>query len=396
MESGADELRKSELSDSIECLNAAVAVQLPKMLGHTMKIIIDNFNILLRNGHRVPLEHEVLGTRVHAVELSEADKDDSYFVAISLQNTDGEWVLANAMFSKCGAMHAPEDSPASLLLLEHWPQCVFCNKFWRMMKAVADPVSRKQFVKWMMAFLATIEPLAEVNFKNKKFWKLVATVQRAVSGILGMVSPTFGLSSLANVRYVSPLSKEMGKGYFDLADDLPKIGRALISNISKDEVGFWSQARCDFEQYIGPMMMIEEEYSRLAKTMKQVLADVETESGQELRPGFLRDISHGLNDTMILVTQNVSVVRDGAFDEFREVCLKVCQSVFSLAVQHGPNYAAAGEIMKCLKAFLPAIPDATSFQTSVTDCSLEWSGSALSRSFEELRVFCLAVWFATP
>ena len=90
VESGADELRKSELSDSIECLNAAVAVQLPKMLAHTMKIIIDNFNILLRNGHRVPLEHEVLGTRVHAVELSEADKDDSYFVAISLQNTDGQ------------------------------------------------------------------------------------------------------------------------------------------------------------------------------------------------------------------------------------------------------------------------------------------------------------------
>ena len=178
------------------------------------------------------------------------------------------------------------------------------------MKAVADPVGRKQFITWMRAFLATIEPLAEVNFNNKKFWKVVVTVQRAVSGILGMASPTFAMSSLANVRYVSPLSKDMGKGFFDLADDLPKIGRALISNISKDEVGFWSQARCDFEQYIGPMMMIEEEYNRLSKTMKQVLADVETESGQELRPGFLADIRDGLHKTMILVTQNVSVVRD--------------------------------------------------------------------------------------
>ena len=120
MESGADELRKPELSDSIECLNAVVAVQLSKILGHTMKILIDNLNILLRNCHRAFLEHEVLATRVRVVEFSEADKDDSYFVAIALQHgTDGEWALADAMFSTCGAMYAREDSPASLLLLEH-------------------------------------------------------------------------------------------------------------------------------------------------------------------------------------------------------------------------------------------------------------------------------------
>ena len=112
-ESGADELRKSDLSDSIGCLNAAVAVQLSKILGHTMKILIDHFNILLRNGHRVPLEHEVLVTRVRVVELSDADKDVSYFAAITLQHsTDGEWALADAMFSKCGAMHAT--SPRAL------------------------------------------------------------------------------------------------------------------------------------------------------------------------------------------------------------------------------------------------------------------------------------------
>ena len=69
VESGADELRRSELSDSLECPNAAVTVQVSNIFSHTMKIFIDDFNILLRNGHRVPLEHEVLATRVGVVEL---------------------------------------------------------------------------------------------------------------------------------------------------------------------------------------------------------------------------------------------------------------------------------------------------------------------------------------
>ena len=287
----------------------------------------------------------------------------------------------------CAALRAAEETEAAQLLVEHWAACVFCNKFFRLFKAAAvDPVSRQEFIRTLKAVVKLASDVKQENIANSNLWKTIIAAKRVCWGLLGMCNPTFGNGSLADVRYVAPSSKHMGKNYLSLVDDLPKLGRALLSITSKDENDFWGKSRDEFEYYIGPMLMLEEEYLGLAREVDQMVAHLDAESALQLQLVFVQLFKNIFSRIESFITANEEgvAVRPGGYNEIRDKCSELCRSVFSNAVALGASHSGAVECVGIIKNFLPVIPNCTSLQTAVTDTSLEWSGTALSRSFLEL------------
>ena len=260
---GRDELVFGQVCDTLGCIAAAENISTLKIPTLHHKVIVENWEVLSKEGHKLPMVHLIITCKVYSTEQSETEVEE-WAYAVSLGNAPGAFLVIRPNFGDTGVLAMDVTSHESRLFQELWPQSVWNNSFWKLLGHIDADYSRPKFIKMAVAFAKSmkVDSMPEVC-AHPPIQALVYSVAQAFRGLHGLVNPRPGVAFLEDVMFVMPVNASSN----DLIKNVPKLGRALISLLRKDRAAFWTCSLNEFRQTIG-----------LAEQCKQLHDEMEPEA----------------------------------------------------------------------------------------------------------------------
>ena len=148
---GRDELVFGQVCDTLDCIAAAEKISTLKITTLHHPIIVGNWQILTKEGHKLPMVHLIITCKVYSTEQSETDVEE-WAYAVSLGNAPGAFSVIRPNFGDTGVLAMDVTSHESRLFQEVWPQSVWNNSFWKLLGHIDADDSRPKFIKMAVAF----------------------------------------------------------------------------------------------------------------------------------------------------------------------------------------------------------------------------------------------------
>ena len=378
-----DMLKLTELIDTRECVNAATALQIPKITSHPFDFIVKTVRLLLVHNHELLAEHEIVISYVQANEYALAGKDDEYdnVIALEADAQEGPWSVEDGMtcFRRTQAVKSGSEAPEELvnLLIENWLRAVLGNDFWKLLgNAHHDPAARVLFSVTLLRYQRICDGASDQV--PPLLLKVVRALSQTLRGLRGLLDPSVGVgATLDDVRYVCSKTA--------IQEDIPKMGRAIRSAIVKDSSGFWQAARSDFEASVGPMMMISNKFNDVLEQVTLVLQKLKDGPDDGAWDQLIRQSCSGLDLTRKLILDQEGSQRKHAFDTLRRAASELCQKISQDLPAKSSSQAAADALPKVL-AYLNAVGGKSDgrVKRTLSDLCLEWSQAESNATFNAL------------
>ena len=369
-----DDLKISEMTDSIACVEAAKALQLDRVMGSQFVLLQDKVRTLQDEGHDIVQPSMVAITVVYVGEIL----DDSllkkrcdttlkkWSQCMKPCGDGGSWSVECPCFALTKAEHC-EDG----LLQQHWPQSVFGAVFWRLMANVGQGPQKELMVVWCEHFVVEMRDVQS----SIKFQLTFDTVVSVVKAIWQLLNPEPGIATIDDVQLIFPVNATTSP----LVQHLPKIGRALVAAFRKDPCNVWKDAHTRYQECVGPLEAAVTEYSQLKNDLQASIIYMEeisgipvpdhaiaeqaakshtsvTEQVLEKVPGWQKSLPAG--------SCNVLVQRFG----------RLTDSAFHCLLAKGLDWVHAQSVLDAIKKGLPLVDDA-GLTATISDQLLDWASS---------------------
>ena len=370
---GLDNKRKTDLEDSIACLEAADKLSVVNLCSGLMTHaqIKKHVETVEELGHKIPVYNRILISKIYTVELLESQNDVEWVEALVpvMKDSSAEvkWTAAQPLWAGC------ELSDESVSQFKtHWVEGVLANGIWNMLENMTDQSQRSRFVRLVKRFLAEMDHVATVlNTRCSKdvqegFGTVFASAMKMFRGLLGLACPSPGNAQLEDVQYVMPSNASTA----DLVKDLPGgSGRALISMLRKDKNNFWADANSEFLVTIGFAAQISDEYVAMEVQIHCVMDKLNMQRDSAAVTEIGAEKIAEVNVTVVSLFDSFGNVfhrwnvglRVGGLDELSACFNVLASSVFEFMQRRFPDGPFAGgnfptwyaPMLQSLKVLLP-------------------------------------------
>ena len=154
-----DEEAYIRVEDALTAVDSAVQLQLKSLEGKPMLFIKQHFIILESGGHKLPMMHLIVITRVYCKEVVTTHIQGWASALRPLKRLeDTSFSIDSPCYADTNAMRMSPQSPEYKMFVDSWLASVFPNNFWKMLKEISAGEDKRQaLIELCQTFLAMIE-----------------------------------------------------------------------------------------------------------------------------------------------------------------------------------------------------------------------------------------------
>ena len=283
-----DEEAFGRLDDALSCVNSAKELQLERLASHPMKFIISHYTILTDNNHKLPMIHLIMICKVNC-----RGQDN---VSITLWSCalnplkkleDTKFDVQSACYADSNGLRMNVNIQEYKKFIEFWVSSAMNNTFWRMLSSIAEASTRHQFIEMCTAVLDMLggidfEDLLGPDINVEEAVMPIKAVERCYKGLLALASPCPCLATLSDVQYIMPANATTAP----INNDVPRLGRSLVSTLRKDKGSFWATALEEYQATIGFAEQCLPAFKKLDRALNQQCDDLPELISEDVAAGF--------------------------------------------------------------------------------------------------------------
>ena len=337
-----DYLEKLDLDLTVNCVNAATALQLKNLATAHLGEVKKNVTMLTTNEVCIPVQQVALISKRYALHrIAEGDLL-AWMDLVSLEHSAKPWSIDNPKFGAIEQVGCPSTREEGDILQDDemkycskmWQEAVISSQFMGMIAALTladDEDAKNNLVALLRAWLTDYERAKPHVMGGLK--ESAGHMHSVFGGLLGLLDPTPGVhgACLDMINYIMPPNGTNPV----VTKDLPRTGRLLLNELRKGTV--WSRRNIAYQEKVGAEV-------RFGPALRAATTDalrVEAFSS-ETRPlskqeteAFFREASQLLDS----VTENIgtwrAALRPGATQELEDNLSRVCALLYQIIVRHG-------------------------------------------------------------